>query len=101
MTNRPNTNRKEETAAENDTPAVLSSIENYESDGDRSNRTGERLRNRLGLSVRRWELLVSVVVFLPYPIFLGLMLNDVVNSLSFLLFTLVYSVFAMYVNLSF
>lgn len=101
MTERTDTNgeREVETAeSENETPSVLSSIEDLESD-DRTDYVGDRLRNRLDLSVEQWELLVSVVVFLPYPVFAALILTNTVDSLAFLLLTLVYSVFAMYANL--
>lgn len=100
MTERPNTNnKKEEKVTGSDNPPVLSPIERAESNDDQSERVGDRLRNRLNLSLEQWELLVSVVVFLPYPLFAALILTDMVESLAFLLVTLVYSVFAIYVNL--
>lgn len=56
----------------------------------------ERLRARTGLSRLQWSVLVSVVLFLPYPVFVSLLVGGFVTGLPFLLFTLGYSVLAMY-----
>jgi len=96
MTKQSNANDENdgETARREDV-TVISPLSDIEADENRS----DYVRDRLGLSIRQWELLVSVVVFLPYPLFVALILTDTVQSLEFLLLTLVYSVFAMYVNL--
>lgn len=85
--------------SEDDEMPVISPLEDIEADEDRSDYVRDALRDRLGLSIQQWELLVSVVLFLPYPLFVALILTDTVQSLEFLLLTLVYSVFAMYANL--
>jgi hypothetical protein len=96
MTKQSNANDENdgETARREDV-TVISPLSDIEADENRS----DYVRDRLGLSIRQWELLVSVVVFLPYPLFVALILTDTVQSLEFLLLTLVYSVFAMCVNL--
>lgn len=101
MTERTDTGNKkdgETVEDESDTPPTLSWAVDSESD-DQSEYVGDRFRNRLNLSLEQWELLVSVMTFLPYPVFAALILTDTVDSLAFLLLTLAYSVFAMYANL--
>lgn len=102
MTKQPNAtdeNDGEVARSEGDEMAVVSPLGDIEADEDRTDYIRDRLRDRLGLSIQQWEILVSVVVFLPYPLFVALILTDMVQSLEFLLLTLVYSVFAMYANI--
>lgn len=53
---------------------------------------GERLRTRLGLSPRQWTWLVSLLMFLPYPAFVGLYLAFPIDEGVFLAATVAFSV---------
>lgn len=56
---------------------------------------GERLRRRTGLSEAQWFVATTVVVTIPYPVFAYvLVFRPFQPTTSFLIFTLVYSVFA-------
>jgi hypothetical protein len=77
----------------------VASVAAHGTDGARERGPGERLRRRLGLSETRWELLVSVLLFLPYPLFVLLIVTGTFDGLTFLLFTLAYSVVAIVLNL--
>lgn len=66
-----------------------------ESDDDgptvREGQPGERIRTRLGLSHREWTWLVSILMFLPYPIFVYVGFVYDVSDILFMLGTLVFS----------
>lgn len=58
----------------------------------------ERLRARTGLSERQWTVLISLVLFAPYPVFVLIYLTYAVNETLFLVGTIVYSVIAAVAN---
>jgi len=53
--------------------------------------TGERIRRRLGLSGRQWTWLVSIALFIPYPIFVSLGVIYGIEDRIFIPVTLVFS----------
>lgn len=54
----------------------------------------ERLRLRTGLSVRQWTWALTVLISLPYPLFVYVFVTYPVNETLFLGITFVYSVVA-------
>ena len=61
--------------------------------------THGRIRNRLRLSDEQWLIVKSVLLILPYPVFIALYFVFSFTGLEFLVVTFVYSLFAMYVGL--
>ena len=59
----------------------------------------ERLRRRFGLTPRQWMVLVSIVLFLPYPLFVYVLFTTSVDETLFLAVTFAYSLFAIVANL--
>lgn len=82
---------------EPDSP-ILTPFQGDESDSVRMNSRSEQLRLRFGLSEAQWDFLVSVLLFLPYPVFVVLMVTQTFDGLAFLFLTLVYSLFAVALN---
>lgn len=58
----------------------------------------DRVRERLGLGYRQWYVVESVLLVLPYPIFVLIYFTFDVNETLFLVFTGLYSLVAMYVG---
>jgi len=74
-------------------------LSSFGESGDiRSRSVGERLRVRLGIGPTQWELLVSVLIFVPYPAFVYLMTTGTFDGRAFLFFTLAYSLVAIVLN---
>lgn len=59
---------------------------------------GDRARRRLGLTERGWFVVETVLLVLPYPLFVLAYLYTPVPEAPFLALTLVYSLFATYVG---
>lgn len=83
-----NNNRKE----------IMTPFQSEETSSIRSNSYSERLRNYFGLSPKQWDLLVSFLLFLPYPVFILFIVTRTLNSDGFIAITLIYSVIAMILN---
>lgn len=84
-----------------DEAPTLSPFGDGEVDGDEHpGELRDRIRSELGLSTQQWALSVSVLTFLPYPIFVYLIWTGILDGIAFLVVTLAYSVVAMYINLS-
>lgn len=58
----------------------------------------DRFRERLGVTQRQWFVIESVLLVLPYPLFILAYLALDTNETLFLALTLAYSLFAMYVG---
>lgn len=58
----------------------------------------DRFRDRLGLTARQWYVLESVLLALPYVLFVAVYRLFSVDVTLFLVLTLAYSLFAMYVG---
>lgn len=59
----------------------------------------DRIRDRLGVTPRQWYVVETVLLVLPYPLFVFVYLNFDVAETPFLLVTLGYSLVAMYFGL--
>lgn len=81
--------------------SMMNSSQSANSDSIRSDSRSERLQARLGLSAKQWDLLVSFILFLPYPVFILLILTQTLDSFAFIILTLIYSVIAMILNFYF
>lgn len=77
---------------------ILTPFRGDDSESVRANSRVEQLRAQFGLSEAQWDFLVSVLLFLPYPIFVALMVTQTFDNLAFLLLTVVYSAFAIVLN---
>lgn len=76
------------------TPDAGESFEELDAPPAEQSDLREELRNRLGLSNLQWNLLVSVLIALPYPFFIYVIVTDIATGPGFLLFTLAYSLVA-------
>lgn len=59
----------------------------------------DRIRDRLGVSPQQWYVIETILLVLPYPLFVLVYVTFPVNETLFLVVTLAYSLFAMYVGL--
>ena len=59
----------------------------------------DRLRERFGVSPRRWYVIESFLLAAPYVVFVALYLTFDIPEIPFLVVTLLYSLFAIYVGI--
>lgn len=58
----------------------------------------DRLRERLGVTPRQWYVIESLLLALPYVVFVYVLFAYEVDETLFLLITLLYSLVAMYIG---
>ncbi|SIR87825.1 hypothetical protein SAMN05421858_4277 [Haladaptatus litoreus] len=66
---------------------------------ERSRTPREAVRTRLNLTDRQWYVVETLLLFAPYPLFVIVYINIQIDGAVFLVSTLLYSLFAMYVGI--
>lgn len=66
---------------------------------ERSRTPREAVRARLDLTDREWYVVETVLLVAPYPLFVFAYLSFPIDETAFLVVTLLYSLFAMYVGI--